>query len=185
MSRFSPIQNPLSWQISDPVQSKSAWTGLDYESSGLIQSIPYSVRRRQKKLLQLIVTQLPDIRRFDVLLYLLLYWHPPFSCRSWRQDSPTWSRLAELKSVSYKYKRQYSTLPRIRGAFIFWWRPRTVMCRYKYDILPPDQRQYARFRFYGLTQIWLKTPTGRPIYGSWSKTPENTRGTYSEYDQSP
>ena len=69
------------------------------------------LRRRQKKLLQLIVTQLPDIRRFDVLLYqyLLLYWHPPFSCcGSRRQDSPTWSRLAELKSVSYKYKRHSS-----------------------------------------------------------------------------
>ena len=39
--RSSPIQNPLSWWISDPVQSKSAWTGLEYESSGLIQSIPY------------------------------------------------------------------------------------------------------------------------------------------------
>ena len=39
--RSSPIKNPLSWWISDPVQSKSAWTGLDYESSGLIQSIPY------------------------------------------------------------------------------------------------------------------------------------------------
>ena len=38
----SPVQNPLSWWISDPVQSKSTWTGLDYESSGLIQSIPYS-----------------------------------------------------------------------------------------------------------------------------------------------
>ena len=43
-SRSSPIQNPLSWWIFDPVQSKSAWTGLDYESSGLIQSIPYSGR---------------------------------------------------------------------------------------------------------------------------------------------
>ena len=42
ISESSPIQNPLSWWISDPVQSKSAWTGLDYESSGLIQSIPYS-----------------------------------------------------------------------------------------------------------------------------------------------
>ena len=42
ISGSSPIQNPLSWWISDPVQSKSAWTGLDYESSGLIQSIPYS-----------------------------------------------------------------------------------------------------------------------------------------------
>ena len=62
------------------------------------------LRRRQKKLLQLIVTQLPDIRRFDVLLYLLLYWYPPLSCGSRRQDSPTWSRLAELKSISYIYK---------------------------------------------------------------------------------
>ena len=34
ISGSSPIQNPLSWRISDPVQSKSAWTGLDYESSG-------------------------------------------------------------------------------------------------------------------------------------------------------
>ena len=42
ISGSSAIQNPLSWGISDPVQSKSAWTGLDYESSGLIQSIPYS-----------------------------------------------------------------------------------------------------------------------------------------------
>ena len=42
ISQSSPIHNPLSWQISDPVQSKSAWTELDYESSGLIQSIPYS-----------------------------------------------------------------------------------------------------------------------------------------------
>ena len=42
ISGSSPIQNPLSWWISDPVQSKSAWTGLDYGSSGLIQSIPYS-----------------------------------------------------------------------------------------------------------------------------------------------
>ena len=42
ISESCPIQNPLSWWISDPVQSKSAWTGLDYESSGLIQSIPYS-----------------------------------------------------------------------------------------------------------------------------------------------
>ena len=42
ISRSSPIQNPLMWWISDPVQSKSAWTGLDYESSGLIQSISYS-----------------------------------------------------------------------------------------------------------------------------------------------
>ena len=41
----SPIQNPLSWWISDPVQSKSDWTGLDYGSSGLVQSIPYSGRR--------------------------------------------------------------------------------------------------------------------------------------------
>ena len=45
ISRSSPIQNPLSWWISDPVQSESAWTGLDYESSGLIQSIPYSARK--------------------------------------------------------------------------------------------------------------------------------------------
>ena len=44
VSGSSPVQNPLSWWISDPVQSKSAWTGLDYESSGLIQSIPYSGR---------------------------------------------------------------------------------------------------------------------------------------------
>ena len=42
ISGSSPVQNPLSWWVSDPVQSKSAWTGLDYESSGLIQSIPYS-----------------------------------------------------------------------------------------------------------------------------------------------
>ena len=42
ISWSSPIQNPLSWYISDLVQSKSAWTGLDYESSGLIQSIPSS-----------------------------------------------------------------------------------------------------------------------------------------------
>ena len=42
ISGSSPVQNPLGWWISDPVQSKSAWTGLDYESSGLIQSIPYS-----------------------------------------------------------------------------------------------------------------------------------------------
>ena len=42
ISGSSPVQNPLSWWISDPVQSKSTWTGLDYESSGLIQSIPYS-----------------------------------------------------------------------------------------------------------------------------------------------
>ena len=42
ISRSSPIQNPLSWWISDPVQVKSAWTGLDYESSRLIQYIPYS-----------------------------------------------------------------------------------------------------------------------------------------------
>ena len=47
ISRSNPIQNPLIWQISDPVQSKSAWTGLDYESSGLIQSIPYSGCRRE------------------------------------------------------------------------------------------------------------------------------------------
>ena len=40
ISRSSPIQNPLIWWISDPVQSKSVWTGLDYKSSGLIQSIP-------------------------------------------------------------------------------------------------------------------------------------------------
>ena len=42
ISGSSLVRNPLSWWISDPVQSKSAWTGLDYESSGLIQSIPYS-----------------------------------------------------------------------------------------------------------------------------------------------
>ena len=42
ISRSNPIQNPLRWWISDPVQTKSAWTGLDYESSGLILSIPYS-----------------------------------------------------------------------------------------------------------------------------------------------
>ena len=42
ISGSNPIQNPLSWWISDPVQSKSAWTGLDYESSGLIQPIPFS-----------------------------------------------------------------------------------------------------------------------------------------------
>ena len=42
ISGSSPIQNLLSWWIPDPVQSKSAWTGLDYESSGLIQSIPYT-----------------------------------------------------------------------------------------------------------------------------------------------
>ena len=41
-SGSSPIQNPLSWYISDQVQSKFAWTELDYESSGLSQSIPYS-----------------------------------------------------------------------------------------------------------------------------------------------
>ena len=29
--------------MSDPVQSKSAWTGRDYESSGLIQTIPYTL----------------------------------------------------------------------------------------------------------------------------------------------
>ena len=28
ISRSIPIQNPLTWWISDPVQSKSAWTGL-------------------------------------------------------------------------------------------------------------------------------------------------------------
>ena len=44
ISGSSPVQNPLSWRISDSVQSKYVWTGLDYESSGLTQSIPY-VRR--------------------------------------------------------------------------------------------------------------------------------------------
>ena len=41
----SPIQNPWNRLFSDPVQSKSTWTGLDSQSGGLIQSISYSVRR--------------------------------------------------------------------------------------------------------------------------------------------
>ena len=45
ISQSSPIHNPLSLWVSDPVQSKSAWTGRDYESSGLIQTIPYSGHR--------------------------------------------------------------------------------------------------------------------------------------------
>ena len=42
---FSIQSNPESTklEISDPVQFKSAWTGLDYESGGLIQTITYSV----------------------------------------------------------------------------------------------------------------------------------------------
>ena len=36
----SPIRNPSNRLFSDPVQSKSTWTGLDSQSGGLIQSIP-------------------------------------------------------------------------------------------------------------------------------------------------
>ena len=41
---FSIQSNPESTklEIYVPIQSKSAWTGLDYESGGLIQTIPYS-----------------------------------------------------------------------------------------------------------------------------------------------
>ena len=38
----SPVQNPLNRWFYNPVQSKSIWTGLDFQSSGLIQSISYS-----------------------------------------------------------------------------------------------------------------------------------------------
>ena len=74
------------------------------------------LRRRQKKLLQLFITQLPDIRRFDVLLYLLLSWHPPFSCRNRRQDSPTWwISLVPTGGAEgcLLYKRHSSAPPRI------------------------------------------------------------------------
>ena len=37
----SPVQNPLNRWFYNPVQSKSIWTGLDFQSGGLIQSISY------------------------------------------------------------------------------------------------------------------------------------------------
>ena len=38
----SPVQNPLKRWFYNPVQSKSIWTGLDFQSGGLIQPISYS-----------------------------------------------------------------------------------------------------------------------------------------------
>ena len=45
----SPVQNPLNRWFYNPVQSKSIWTGLDFKSGGLIQSISYSGCRAPSK----------------------------------------------------------------------------------------------------------------------------------------
>ena len=44
----SPVQNPLNKWFYNPVQSKSIWTWLDFQSGGLIQSISYSVNMQYK-----------------------------------------------------------------------------------------------------------------------------------------
>ena len=44
----SPVQNPFKMWFYNPVQSKSIWIGLDFQSGGLIRSISYSGSHRTR-----------------------------------------------------------------------------------------------------------------------------------------
>ena len=103
--RSSLIQNPLSCWISDPVQSKSAWTGLDYESSGLIQSIPYSVAHQSPLSGRgLMVWYLEWSCRATTCITLLEHCRRirPTSCR-W--TASVWSRFSYCSMLIVSYCR--------------------------------------------------------------------------------